>query len=276
VTPTATDPTATIAVNGIGVSSGTASGAITLNPGANTVAIVVTAQDGVTQKTYTVTVGQGSNDAYLSNLTLQTATLSPAFAFKTSSYTASVTNTSSSVTVTPAVLQANATVTVNGTAVANKTASGPISLAVGSNAVDIMVTAQDGVTTETYTVTITRSPAPLDGINPQLSVTNPTEHPSLNDDIIVVHNGVSPNGDGINDVLVIDGILASPDNKLSIMNRNGELVYEAAGYNNSSKVFDGHSSKNGRLQLPGTYFYQLDYTLNGITKHKTGFIVLKY
>jgi hypothetical protein len=30
------------------------------------------------------------------------------------------------------------------------------------------------------------------------------------------------------------------------------------------------------MQLPGTYFYQLDYTVNGVTKHKTGFLVLKY
>jgi len=60
------------------------------------------------------------------------------------------------------------------------------------------------------------------------------------------------------------------------MDSNGQLIFEATGYNNSSKVFDGHSNKNGRMQLPGTYFYQLDYTVNGISKHKKGFIVLKY
>ena len=43
-----------------------------------------------------------------------------------------------------------------------------------------------------------------------------------------------------------------------------------------SKVFNGHSSKNGQMQLPGTYFYQLDYTVSGTIKHKTGFLVLKY
>ena len=75
---------------------------------------------------------------------------------------------------------------------------------------------------------------------------------------------------------MIDNISQYPDNKLSIMNRNGQLVYEAKGYDNNSKVFDGHSNKNSQMQLPGTYFYQLDYTLSGITKHKTGFLVLKY
>jgi hypothetical protein len=60
------------------------------------------------------------------------------------------------------------------------------------------------------------------------------------------------------------------------MNRNGMLVYKAKGYDNASKVFDGHSSKNRQLQLPGTYFFSLDYTVNGISKHKTGFLVLKH
>jgi len=30
------------------------------------------------------------------------------------------------------------------------------------------------------------------------------------------------------------------------------------------------------MQQPGTYFYALDYNVNGILKHKTGYIVLKY
>jgi len=60
------------------------------------------------------------------------------------------------------------------------------------------------------------------------------------------------------------------------MNRNGQLIYQTSGYDNRSKVFDGHSNKNGQMQLPGTYFYQLDYTVSGIAKHKTGFLVLKY
>jgi len=91
-----------------------------------------------------------------------------------------------------------------------------------------------------------------------------------------VHQGVSPNGDGMNDFLLIEGINKHPDNKLQIMNRSGQLVFEAKNYDNSAKVFDGHSSKNGQMQLPGTYFYSLDYTDQGVIRHKTGFIVLKY
>ncbi|HZY35649.1 MAG TPA: gliding motility-associated C-terminal domain-containing protein, partial [Mucilaginibacter sp.] len=207
---------------------------------------------------------------------VQTATLSPTFAYKTFAYTSNVPNATSSVTVTPSVLDLTATVKVNGTTVANKTASAPITLAVGANAITVLVTAQDGTTTQTYTITITRASGGADSYGPQISVTKPTETVTLADDEITVHQGVSPNGDGINDFLQIDNITNYPDNKLMIMNRNGQLVYETQGYDNASKVFDGHSNKNGQMQLPGTYFYQLDYTANGITKHKTGFLVLKY
>ena len=61
-----------------------------------------------------------------------------------------------------------------------------------------------------------------------------------------------------------------------IMNSGGALVYEAKGYDNQNKIFDGHSSKTGQMQLPGTYFYSLDYTVKDVIKHKTGFLVLKY
>ena len=55
VTPTVADATASVKVNGVAVSSGNASGAIALNVGANTITILVTAQDAST-KTYTLTV----------------------------------------------------------------------------------------------------------------------------------------------------------------------------------------------------------------------------
>jgi len=75
---------------------------------------------------------------------------------------------------------------------------------------------------------------------------------------------------------LIEGIANYPENKLQIMNRSGQLVFEAKNYDNSNKVFDGHSNKTGAMQLPGTYFYSLDYTVNGVAKRKTGFVVLKY
>jgi gliding motility-associated-like protein len=110
----------------------------------------------------------------------------------------------------------------------------------------------------------------------QVSVTKPTDTVTIENDGVMVHQGVSPNGDGINDVLTIDGIIAYPDNQLTIIDRNGSLLYYAKGYDNGSKAFDGHSSINGKLLQSGTYFYALDYSVNGQTKHKTGYILLKY
>ena len=93
---------------------------------------------------------------------------------------------------------------------------------------------------------------------------------------IVVHQAVSPNGDGINDFLLIEGIENYPDNKVTIINRNGIIVYSVNGYNNSSKVFDGHSNVSTLLQPSGTYFYMIEYTVNGKVLRKTGYFILKY
>ena len=93
-----------------------------------------------------------SSDATLSALTLSSGSFSPGFASGTLAYTASVANSVSSLIVTPTTNDANATATVNGAS-----ATTPVTLAVGSNTVTVQVTAQDGVTTQSYTVTVTRA-----------------------------------------------------------------------------------------------------------------------
>ena len=156
VTPTVTDPTATVKVNGTTVASGTASTAIALAIGNNTITVLVTAQDGTTTTSYTVTVTRFSNVSTLSTLTLSSGTLSPSFAAATKVYTASVANAITALTVTPTLTNSYATVTVNGTPVTSGTASASIPLTVGTNTITVLVTAQDGTSTTTYTVTLTR------------------------------------------------------------------------------------------------------------------------
>jgi len=156
LTPTVNQVNATVTVNGIPVTSGTASGAISLAVGTNIIRTVVTAQNGSTN-TYTVTVTRAaSTDATLSLLAISSGTLSPSFASGITSYAVNVGSGVSSITLTPSVNQANATVTVNGVAVVAGNASTPVSLATGSNIITSVVTAQDGSTTQTYTVTVTR------------------------------------------------------------------------------------------------------------------------
>lgn len=91
-----------------------------------------------------------------------------------------------------------------------------------------------------------------------------------------VRSAISPNGDGVNDVLTIDNIQDYPNNKLTIVSSMGAKVFEIAGYNNTSKAFDGRSNLTGAKQQPGTYYYMLQYTSAGAVKYKTGYVVLKY
>ncbi|WP_214608410.1 cadherin-like beta sandwich domain-containing protein [Nubsella zeaxanthinifaciens] len=97
-----------------------------------------------------------SNNANLSGFTLSQGTLSPAFSASQTSYTATVMSGTTSITITPTAAQGNATIKVNGTTVTSGNASGNIALALGSNVITIEVTAQDGTTIKTYTVTVTR------------------------------------------------------------------------------------------------------------------------
>lgn len=172
VTPTKANPDATIQVrvNGgafVDVTSGTASGDLALNVGANPVEVKVTGLGGTPTKTYTVTVTRSSppsSNADLSSLTLSAGTLAPSFASAATSYTASVPNATASMTVTPTKADANAAiqVRVNAGAYANVnsgSASAGLALNVGTNSIDVKVTAQDGTTIKTYTVTVTRESA---------------------------------------------------------------------------------------------------------------------
>ncbi|WP_051217394.1 cadherin-like beta sandwich domain-containing protein, partial [Paenibacillus assamensis] len=156
VTPTVTDSKASVKVNGATVASGSAS-RVALNVGANTITVVVTAEDG-TPKTYTVTVTRAvpkSSNADLNSLALSVGTLSPTFASGQTSYTANVASGVTELNVTPTVADSKATVTVNGATVASGSAS-RVSLNVGPNPIAVVVTAEDG-TTKTYTVTVTRA-----------------------------------------------------------------------------------------------------------------------
>ncbi|NNK12120.1 MAG: T9SS type B sorting domain-containing protein [Flavobacteriaceae bacterium] len=97
---------------------------------------------------------------------------------------------------------------------------------------------------------------------------------------IEVFNVVTPNGDGIHDVLSIRGLEDYPNNTLKIYNRWGVQVFITKAYDTQGNVFDGTSEgrvtidKENKLPV-GTYFYILDYEDNtGATKSMTGYIYL--
>ena len=169
ITPTVHQVNATIQAKvGSGtyslLTSGSASGALSLGIGANTVTILVTAQDGTSTGTYVVTVTRSaSSDSTLSGLTISTGALSPTFLSATASYTAAESNTVASITVTPTVNQAYATIHVkigsgSYSTVSSGTPSPSLALTVGANTITVLVIAQDGTTTNTYSVVVTRAP----------------------------------------------------------------------------------------------------------------------
>jgi gliding motility-associated-like protein len=277
VKPTTFDAYSAVTVDGIPVTSGTWSGVINLNTSGTTlITLVVTAQDGVTTKTYYITVSRtGSSNASLSGLTLNPhAVLTATTGAANVNYAATVLAGTNVVTVRPTASDTNATIKVNGSVVASGAMSNPIAVTTGTNLINMMVTAQDGTTIKTYSILVTVPPVVHAVTGPAWTTASiPLQIEPVED--VVVHEAVSPNGDGINDVLTIDGITSHPDNKISIMNTDGTTVFEAKGYDNASKVFDGHDN-HGNMQKAGTYFYLLTYKDGDQTKQKTGYIILKY
>jgi hypothetical protein len=169
VTPTVTEAHASVTVNSTPVTSGSPSGNINLNVGNTTITVEVTAQDTTTKQVYTITVTRAqSSDASLSNLTISSGTLTPAFSSNNYSYSANVSNAVTSVTVTPTVHDSTATVRVNSISVASGQPSGNINLNVGSNTITVMVTAQDGTTQQPYSITVNKA-APSSSSDASLS-----------------------------------------------------------------------------------------------------------
>ncbi|MFZ4797881.1 MAG: cadherin-like beta sandwich domain-containing protein [Bacteroidia bacterium] len=105
-----------------------------------------------------------STNADLSAMTISSGTLTPAFSSATIAYTASVTNATTNISVTPTKADANASIQVRVNSgsyatVASGSPSSALSLNVGANTLDVKVTAQDSTTIKTYTTTVTRAAA---------------------------------------------------------------------------------------------------------------------
>ena len=142
---------------------------LTLGVGStNVLKVVVTAQDGVTTNLYTVNLTMLPNtNALLSNLTLSTGGLTPSpFAAGTLTYAATNAYVSNLVTVTATSADANATLQLklNGgsyTSLTSSVASGLQTLVLNPpvNTLVVKVTAQDGVTTNLYSVSVLLQPS---------------------------------------------------------------------------------------------------------------------
>jgi gliding motility-associated-like protein len=171
-----------------------------------------------------------SNIATLNDLTISEGILTPVFASATLNYTDTVSNSVTSVTVTPTVTDTTAKVTVNGVAVTSGTASGAIPLAVGPNTITVVVTAQDGITIDTYTITVYRNAGTGN---------------------IYVPNAFTPNGDGKNDMVHVHGETIQ-SLKFYIYDQWGELLFTSTDPQNG---WDGTYKRN--KEPAGVYVYYL-------------------
>ena len=283
VTATTLDPNSVIRVAGNIVASGSASGPIMLEATEPTIINVsVTAEDGVTIRTYSIIVYKnGSSNTSLTSLGLSPASpLSITTGTSTVDYQTSVSAATTNVAIIATTFDAKAVIRVEGNTVASGVTSAPIFLnATGSTTIHISITAEDGVSIRTYSIVVNKNaPANMSlnslVLSPAIGIEKQPDE--INSKNITVHQALSPNGDGVNDVFIIDGIENYADNHLSIMNAGGILVYDVQGYGSNGNVFNGHSNKNGAMQKPGTYYYSLEYKDGNETKRKTGYIILKY
>lgn len=156
VNPVPSDSNAKIKVDWMDL-SGTGAG-LYVNAGQNTIKIVVTAQDGLTTKTYVLNVYRPlSSNADLSLFAISQGSLSPMFSGDLTSYSATVSNAITHVTVSAVTSELHASLKVNGKVLSFTETDVTVPLNVGSNTIIAAVTAQDGITTKTYTLKVYRS-----------------------------------------------------------------------------------------------------------------------
>ncbi|MDT0621043.1 gliding motility-associated C-terminal domain-containing protein [Croceitalea vernalis] len=108
------------------------------------------------------------------------------------------------------------------------------------------------------TATLMRSTPLDDNISNNTSTVQLNINRSSCVDLGTICNLFTPNGDGINDFLVLVGHENYPNNTLLIYDRYGNNVYASRGYNST---WDG-TGENGNLPK-GTYFYILDLVGDG-------------
>ncbi|MGO4294055.1 gliding motility-associated C-terminal domain-containing protein, partial [Chitinophaga sp. RAB17] len=96
---------------------------------------------------------------------------------------------------------------------------------------------------------------------------------------IRVHPAISPNNDGLgNDVMYIENIEKYPNNEVVIFNRWGGTIFKLKNYDNKSNNFKGRANAGGSVgnDVPdGSYFYNIEVTIDGKKERYTGFIVIK-
>lgn len=136
--------------------------------GSNTYTLSPIGEDGVEYDSYTLEIYKQSGNAALSGITLDSVDLSPGFHSDIFTYDVDVLNSMSEVSIFANKAHEHATLMINGETYASG-AEAVIILAEGANAVEILVTAEDG-TQKTYTINIYRMTTAEDNTLNSLSI----------------------------------------------------------------------------------------------------------
>jgi gliding motility-associated-like protein len=135
--------------------------------------------------------------------------------------------------------------------------SGPAGIIGGTNTSSLDVRPESA--SGTYTVVVTSAA----GCTSTQSITLTTI-----EDIVQISgtNIITPNGDGVNDNLIIKNVDLYSNNELEIFDRAGRKIYSKKGYQN-----EWNGSFNGIPLAEGTYYYIINFI--GVGKYK-GFITI--
>lgn len=88
---------------------------------------------------------------------------------------------------------------------------------------------------------------------------------------VTIPNAFSPNGDGLNDRWIIDGLHTYPDANIKVYNRWGNVVYETNNYS-ELEAWDGSSKNGGKLPV-GTYWYVVELNASD-SEPRTGSVTI--
>ncbi|WP_431132910.1 gliding motility-associated C-terminal domain-containing protein [Psychroserpens mesophilus] len=92
---------------------------------------------------------------------------------------------------------------------------------------------------------------------------------------LIIPQGISPNNDGLNDVLEIPCLELYPKNTIKIFNRYGTLIFQTDAYENN---WDGRANRgfpdHSNLLPVGTYFYILE--ISETIEPVVGWVYLNY
>jgi gliding motility-associated-like protein len=95
--------------------------------------------------------------------------------------------------------------------------------------------------------------------------------PLSDENCLVVHNVLTPNGDGINDKWIIDCIEQYEGNKVEIFNRWGSRVRIYTNYDNALQAWDGTDESDKPLP-DGVYYYVITVPAQQVL---TGWVLLR-